>query len=48
MRASGPRPGMLLFVGERKMLDERWLFIVWQPAVAFCIGMGLVGRGRDA
>jgi hypothetical protein len=44
----GAAAGMLLYASERKMLDMSWLFIIWQPAVAFCIGMGLVGRGRDA
>jgi hypothetical protein len=37
----GAAAGMLLFAGQRKLIDERLLFAVWQPAVAFCIGMGL-------
>jgi len=41
----GALAGMLLYASERKMIETRWLFIVWQPAVAFCIGWG-VGRGR--
>jgi hypothetical protein len=40
----GALAGMLLYMSERKMIDMQWLFIVWQPAVAFCIGMGLAGR----
>jgi hypothetical protein len=32
-------------MGQRKWVDDRLLFIVWQPAVAFCIGLGL-GRRR--
>jgi hypothetical protein len=45
--AVGALAGMLLFMGQRKMVDERLLYVVWQPAVAFCIGMGLAGRGRQ-
>ncbi len=40
----GALAGMLLYMSERKMIDMQWLFIVWQPAVAYCIGMGLAGR----
>jgi hypothetical protein len=43
----GALAGMLLYMSERKMIDMQWLFIVWQPAVAFAIGAGL-GRGRRA
>lgn len=39
--AVGAVAGLLLFMGQRKMVDERLLFAVWQPAVAFCIGLGL-------
>lgn len=46
--AVGAVAGMLLFMGQRKMVDERLLFVVWQPAVAFSIGMGLAGRAKDA
>lgn len=42
--AVGALAGMFLFLGQRKFLDERLLYVVWQPAVAFCIGMGLAGR----
>jgi hypothetical protein len=35
-------------LGERKYVDGRLLYLLWQPAVAFCIGMGLTGRDRDA
>lgn len=40
----GAVAGMLFFAGQRKLVDERLLFLIWQPAVAFCIGLGL---GRD-
>ena len=39
--AAGALAGLLFFAGERKLVDERLLFLVWQPAVAFCIGWGL-------
>jgi hypothetical protein len=45
--AVGAAAGMLLFLGQRKFVDERLLFLVWQPAVAFSIGMGLAGRNRE-
>jgi hypothetical protein len=41
--AVGALAGLLFFAGERKLLDERILYVVWQPAVAFCIGWGLRG-----
>jgi hypothetical protein len=44
---SGPRRDAPLRQ-QARLLDMSWLFIIWQPVVAFCIGMGLVGRGRDA
>jgi hypothetical protein len=37
----GALAGLLLFAGQRKLVDERLLFLVWQPAVAFCIGLGI-------
>jgi hypothetical protein len=37
----GAIAGLLFYLGERKYVDERLLFFVWQPAVAFCIGLGL-------
>jgi hypothetical protein len=37
---------MLFFMGERKILDDRLLYLVWQPAVAFCIGLGLPRQGQ--
>ena len=43
----GAAAGMLFFLGERKMLDERLLYVIWQPAVAFCIGLWLP-RGHSA
>ena len=39
--AVGAIAGVLFFLGERKIFDERLLYLVWQPAVAFCIGLGL-------
>ncbi len=44
----GALAGMLFYLGERKYVDGRLLYLLWQPAVAFCIGMGLTGRDRDA
>jgi hypothetical protein len=43
----GAAAGTLFFLGERKMLDERLLYLIWQPAVAFCIGLWLP-RGHSA
>jgi hypothetical protein len=37
----GAVAGLLLYMGQRKWIDERVLFVVWQPAVALCIGLGL-------
>jgi hypothetical protein len=44
----GALAGMLFYLGQRKLIDERLLYLVWQPAVAFCIGMGLAARHREA
>jgi hypothetical protein len=44
--AMGAVAGLLFFTGERKMLDERLLYLVWQPLVAFCIGLGLPRQGQ--
>jgi len=44
----GAIAGMLFYLGERKIIDEWWLYVIWQPAVAFSIGMGLASRGKDA
>jgi hypothetical protein len=46
--AVGAAAGLLFFTGERKMLDERLLYLLWQPLVAFCIGLGLSRRGQSA
>src|SRR5215813_7767813 len=35
--AVGALAGLLFFMGERKIVDERLLYLIWQPAVAFCI-----------
>lgn len=42
----GAAAGALFFLGERKLIDERLLYVVWQPVVAFVIGLGL--RQTDA
>ena len=44
----GAIAGLLFYLGERKYLDERLLFFVWQPAVAFAIGLGLPRQGKSA
>lgn len=41
----GAAVGMLLYLGQRKYVDDRLLFVIWQPAVAFAIGLGI---GRSA
>jgi hypothetical protein len=46
--AVGAIAGMLLYLGQRKYIDERWLFVVWQPAVAYCIGLGLARPAATA
>jgi hypothetical protein len=46
--AVGAVAGMLFYLGERKVLDERLLYLVWQPAVAVCIGLGLPRQGQGA
>ena len=46
--AVGAVVGMLFYLGERKVLDERLLYLVWQPAVAFCIGLGLSRETQGA
>jgi hypothetical protein len=37
----GAVAGLLLFAGQRQLLDERLLFIVWQPAVVLALGLKL-------
>jgi len=44
----GAVAGLLFYLGERKYVDERVLFFVWQPAVAFCIGLGLPRQSPSA
>jgi hypothetical protein len=39
--AVGAAVGMLFYLGQRKLVEEWMLFFVWQPAVAFAIGLGL-------
>lgn len=40
----GAAAGILFFLGERRLIDERLLYLVWQPVVAFVIGLGLRQR----
>jgi hypothetical protein len=42
--AVGAVAGLLLYASQRNLVDGRLLFILWQPAVAFCIGLGLRGQ----
>ena len=46
--AVGAVAGVLFYLGHRRYVDERLLFVVWQPAVAFCIGLGLVRQTEAA
>jgi hypothetical protein len=46
--AVGAAAGMLLYLSQRKYADERLLYLIWQPVVAFAIGMGLTRRAEDA
>jgi hypothetical protein len=41
----GAAAGMLLYASQRKYVDEWLLYAVWQPVVAFAIGLGLA-RGQ--
>jgi hypothetical protein len=40
----GAAAGMLLLASQRKYVDEWLLYAIWQPAVAFSIGLGLRER----
>jgi hypothetical protein len=42
--AVGAVAGLLFALGERHVLDARVLYLVWQPLVGFCIGLGIAGR----
>jgi hypothetical protein len=44
----GALAGMLFYLGQRKYIDERWLFLIWQPLVAFTIGLGLSRTKADS
>lgn len=46
--AVGAVAGLLYVLGDREIIDLRLLFVVWQPAVAYCIGLGLGGRSSGA
>jgi hypothetical protein len=41
--AVGAAAGMLFYLGERSFISPRVLYAVWQPAVAFCIGLAMAG-----
>lgn len=45
--AVGAAAGLLFYFGERDWIDDRVLFVVWQPAVAAAIGLGLATRTVD-
>jgi hypothetical protein len=40
---AGAAAGVLLYASQRKLADEWLLYAIWQPAVAFCLGLGLRG-----
>ena len=40
----GALAGVLFYFGSRNLIDARILFLVWQPAVAYCIGLGLAAK----
>jgi hypothetical protein len=40
----GALAGVLFYFGSRNLIDARILFLVWQPAVATCIGLGLAAK----
>jgi hypothetical protein len=42
--AVGALAGVLFYFGSRNIIDARILFLVWQPAVAYAIGLGLAGN----
>jgi hypothetical protein len=46
--AVGAAAGLLFYLGDRNIIDARVLFVVWQPAVAFCIGLGLGAEAGHA
>jgi hypothetical protein len=43
----GAAAGMLFYLGERKFVDERLLFLVWQPVVAFTLGAALAAQRQS-
>ena len=44
---AGAAAGMLFYLGERKFIDERLLYLLWQPAVAFTIGTALAAHKQS-
>ena len=45
--ATGSALGLLFYCGERGLIDKRALFVIWQPTVAFVIGLA-AGRPISA
>jgi hypothetical protein len=41
---AGAIAGLLFYLGSRNIIDSRVLFVVWQPAVAYCVGLGLLPK----
>ncbi len=39
--------GLFFYFGERGMVDKRVLFMLWQPAVAFVIGLSAAAPASD-
>jgi hypothetical protein len=46
--AIGAALGLIYYAGERRIIDGRVLFLIWQPAIAYAIGTGLAPRARAA
>jgi hypothetical protein len=44
----GAVAGVLFYFGSRNIIDARVLFLVWQPAVAYSIGLGLAPKPAPA
>jgi hypothetical protein len=42
----GAVAGVLFYFGSRNIIDARILFLVWQPAVAYAIGLGLARQAQ--
>jgi hypothetical protein len=46
--AVGALLALVYYAAERNLLDGRLLFVLWQPATAYCIGRGLGRRDGSA